>query len=446
MPVDFASRAKSSQFREEGANMLRVGFSFALLMALSIGSVARADDWPQWRGPTLNGISTATELPEKWSATEGIAWKYKMPGPAGSTPVIAAGKLYATSAQGDDLVLLCLDLQGKLLWEQKLGTGNRVSRGDEGNMAAPSPSTDGERVWTFIGTGDLACHDSTGKLVWHRNLQTDYGKFEIQFGMTSTPLLFQGRLYLQLIHGEGDPKTREAKVVCLDALTGKEIWKQERPSEAHSENEHSYASPTLFTHDGQTYLLTHGADYAIAHRLDTGAEVWRTGDLHPPSKYDPTLRLVSSPVFNDGLIVIPSAKGGKVLALKPGGSGDITKAAEFRLWTHGRTPDVPSPLIYDGLVYLCREDGILICLDAKTGEKLYEQRTQPDRHRASPFYGAGKVYVTARNGTTTVVKAGRKFELISSNSLGESTAASPAVANGMIFIRTFETLYAIDGK
>lgn len=419
---------------------------WAMVGVFSAPRLHASDDWPNWRGPTYNGISTAKKLPEKWSPTEGIAWKFKMPGPAGSTPVVAGHKLYATSADGDDLVLLCLNLKGEQLWKEKLGTGNRVSRGDEGNMAAPSPSTDGSHVWSFIGTGDLACHDSNGKLVWHRDLQKDYGKFEIQFGMTSTPLLYKGHLYVQLIHGEGDPKTREAKVLCFDAMTGGEIWKQERPSEAHSENEHSYASPTLFTYDGTTYLLTHGADYAVAHRLETGEEVWRTGDLHPPTKYDPTLRLVSSPVFNEDLIVIPSAKGGKVLAIRPGGKGDITKSSEFRVWTHGRTPDVPSPIIKDGLVYLCREDGILICLDAKTGKKLYENRTQPDRHRASPIFGDGKLYITARNGTTTVVKAGPEFEVISSNSIGESTAASPAVAHGMIFIRTYESLFAIDGK
>lgn len=427
-------------------NFVRAFLFIPVCVGALAGAVVADDEWPNWRGPTYNGISTAESLPEKWSATEGLAWKFKMPGPAGSTPVIARGRLFATSAEENDLVLLCLDLKGTQLWKLKLGTGNRISRGDEGNMAAPSPSTDGSHVWSFIGTGDLACHDVDGKLVWHRDMQKEYGKFEIQFGMTSTPLLYKDRLYVQLIHGEGDPKTREAKVLCFDAKTGKEIWKQERPSEAHSENEHSYASPTLFTHDGVTYLLTHGADYAIAHRLETGEEVWRTGDLHPPSRYDPTLRLVSSPVFNEGLIIVPSAKRGKLLALRPGGKGDITKATEFRAWTHDRTPDVPSPLVKDGLVYLCREDGILICLDAKSGEKLYEQRTQPDRHRASPVFGAGKIYVTARNGTTTVVKAGRQFELISSNSLGESTAASPAIANGLIFIRTFDTLYAIHGK
>ncbi len=122
---------------------------WAMVGVFSAPRLHASDDWPNWRGPTYNGISTAKKLPEKWSPTEGIAWKFKMPGPAGSTPVVAGHKLYATSADGDDLVLLCLNLKGEQLWKEKLGTGNRVSRGDEGNMAAPSPSTDGSHVWSF---------------------------------------------------------------------------------------------------------------------------------------------------------------------------------------------------------------------------------------------------------------------------------------------------------
>jgi outer membrane protein assembly factor BamB len=148
-------------------------------------------------------------------------------------------------------------------------------------------------------------------------------------------------------------------------------------------------------------------------------------------------------VANEGLIVVPSAKQGKLLCLKPGGSGDITGKSEFRTWTYPRTPDVPSPVILDGLVYLCREDGVLVCLDAKTGEKLYENRTQPDRHRASPVVADGHVYITARNGTVTVVKTGREFQVVSSNSLGETLSASPAISNGRIYLRSFEKLWAV---
>jgi outer membrane protein assembly factor BamB len=415
---------------------------WTLLLAAGT-SVARADNWPQWRGPTHNGLSAEKNLPTVWSSTEGIAWSLKLPGAAGATPVVWGERIFLTSAEGNDLVLMCVGTDGKERWKKTLGSGDKAARGDEGNLASPSPCTDGKHVWAFVGTGDLACFDVEGKEVWKYNVQEKYGKFQIQFGMSSTPVLHEGRLYLQLIHGEGDPKTREAVVVALDAATGKEVWKVDRPSDARAENEHSYASPTLYLDGDKTFLITHGADYVIAHNLKDGAELWRSGDLHPPSRYDPTLRLVASPVANEGLIVVPSAKQGKLLGLKPGGAGDITGNAALRVFTYSRTPDVPSPLIHEGLVYLCREDGVFVCLDAKTGEKLYENRTQPDRHRASPVLADGHIYSTARNGTVTVIKTGREFQVVSSNSIGETLSASPAISNGRIYLRSFEKLWAV---
>jgi len=148
-----------------------------------------------------------------------------------------------------------------------------------------------------------------------------------------------------------------------------------------------------------------------------------------------------------GLIVVPSAKNGPVLGLRPDGKGDVTTDAAAHLWTRPQnTPDVPSPLVYDGLVYLCRENGNLIVMDARTGEQAYEHRTHPDRHRASPVYADGKLYLAARDGTVTVVKAGRSYEELASNPMSESISASPVIANGTLYLRTFDALYAIRAK
>jgi outer membrane protein assembly factor BamB len=267
------------------------------------------------------------------------------------------------------------------------------------------------------------------------------------FGMTSTPLLHNGRLYLQLIHGDGNPATREAVVVCLDAATGKQIWRHNRLSDARDECEHSYASPVLYTDDEQSFLLVHGADCITAHRLDDGAEIWRCGELNPKVDYNPTLRLIASPTAAPGLIVVPTAKGGKVLGLRPDGKGDITDSDMFVLWTLPRnTPDVPSPLIEDGLVYLCRENGNLMVLDAKSGKKLYEERTTADRHRASPIFADGKIYLTARKGIVTVVQAGRKFEILAQNDIGEPISSTPVIAGDRIYLRSFDALWAIGAK
>ena len=427
-------------------------YSLCGLLAASFLSLAAthicAENWPQWRGARLDGISHEKNLPVEWSAKENIAWRFPLPGPAGATPVVWDDKIFVTSVDTSgeeaELLLICVGTDGKERWRQVVGHGNKDVRGDEGNSASPSPATDGKHVWSFMANGALACYTVDGKEVWKTDLQERYGKFKIAFGMTATPVLDRGRLYVQLIHGEGNANTREAMVVALDALSGKEIWKQDRPSDAVRECEHSYASPVLYRDRQREFLLTHGADYVVAHDLESGRELWRCGGLNPPGDYNPTLRFVASPLAVPGMIIVPSAKRGPVFAIKPDVMGDVTDSESAFLWKMPKnTPDVPSPLVYDGLVYLCRENGNLMCLDAKTGELLYENRTTSDRHRASPVYADGKIYTTGRRGVVTVTKAGREFEILAQNDLGEPISASPAVSGGRIYLRTFDALYAI---
>lgn len=414
-------------------------------LGLLWSSLASADNWPQWRGAHHNGICTEKNIPSVWDTKgKNVLWKLEMPGPGGATPVVWGNHVFVTSAENEDLLLLAITTDGKLKWKKKIGVGNKVARSDEGNFASPSPSTDGKHVWAFVGSGDMVCYDYDGNEKWHIDLQERYGKFSIQFGMSSTPILDGDRLYLQLIHGEGDAKTREAVVAAIDKNTGKGIWKQDRPSEAFAENEHSYASPTLYDDGKLKFLITHGADYVIAHSLDDGHELWRSGGLNPKDKYNSTLRLVSSPVAAPGIIVVPSAKNGPVLAIDPKSSGDVTNSTAARLWTRSEnTPDVSSPLIHDGIVYLCRESGIMLTLDAKTGEQIYMERIHNHRHRASPVYADGKIYCIARDGVVTVLKAGRKFEVVSEIKMDEDISASIAISNGKIYIRSFQNLWCI---
>jgi outer membrane protein assembly factor BamB len=421
----------------------------ALLIALTIAATAgrvssvNAENWPSWRGPWNNGISTETNLPTSWSAKENVAWRTELPGPAGATPVVWDDSIFVTSVSGNDLILQCIGADGKQKWRQTVSQGNRNARGDEGNSAAPSPSTDGKHVWVMFGNGTLACFTVGGESVWKIDLQERYGKFRIAFGMTSTPVLDGDRLYLQLIHGEGNASTREAIVAAVDARTGAALWKHDRMSDAVAECEHSYASPMLYDFGGKKFLLSHGADFVIAHDVDSGNEIWRCGNLNVKSKYDRTLRFVASPACADGIVVVPSAKRGPCVALRPDGRGDISNSAESHLWTREKTPDVPSPLILDDLVYLCMQDGNLYCLDRKTGEEYYFERTHRQRHRASPVYAGGHIYLTARDGVISVVKVGKEFELVAQNEMGESIAASPVISNGTIYLRSFDALWAI---
>lgn len=419
----------------------------ATLLAVQAGvhkSPARADNWPAWRGPHNNGVCEEKNLPSEFGTTKNVVWKLPLPGQAAATPVVWGDHIFLTAPNGDELQLLCISTDGRELWRHTVGHGNRRARVDEGNSCSPSPVTDGKHVWTLMGSGDLACFDFNGTLVWSFNLQKRYGKFRISYGMSSTPVLDGDRLYCQLIHGDGDASTHEAVVVSLDKHTGKEIWRQTRLSDGIAECEHSYASPMMYDDGKMKFLLSHGADYIVAHRLDVGSEIWRCGGLNPKERYNPTLRLVASPATAPGIIVVPSAKNGPVIALRPDGKGNITGSKKYVIWKRPReTPDVPSPLIYDGLVYLCREHGDVLCLDAKTGAEYYHKQTKRANYRASPVYADGKIYVTSRDGDVTVIKVGREFEVLAKNELGEQIAASPAISNGRIYFRTFDALWAV---
>jgi outer membrane protein assembly factor BamB len=221
----------------------------------------------------------------------------------------------------------------------------------------------------------------------------------------------------------------------------------DRPSDGRGECLNSYASPSLSVRDGQARLITHGNDYTIAHSLTDGQEVWRVGDLNPKDRYDDSLRFVASPVAVADLIVIPTAKNGAVVGVSPDASGVLSAGGKGELWRVVRgTPDVPSPLVFEGRVFLCRETGVLTCLDAKTGKQYFSERFHPQTYRASPVIADGKLILTAKDGTFTVVKPGETLAILAKNKLSDQFAASPAISNGRLYLRGFANLYAIGAK
>jgi outer membrane protein assembly factor BamB len=426
----------------------RLALSASLLILVAQVS---AENWPQWRGPENKGVSTEEGLPTRWSDTENVAWKSKLPGRGSSTPAVWANRLFLTCQEDTQVVALCISTAGKELWKRSLGPASRLGqargpgRGDEGGVASSSPSTDGKYVYFFAGNGEFAAFDFSGKEIWRFDAQRRYGEFVIQFGMHTTPVLFGDRLYLQLIHSGG------AWVIAIDKTTGKDVWKVERPSDGTDENEHSYASAFIWKKGSNAYLVVHGNDYTTAHSLLDGKELWRVGDLNPRDprigRYNRTLRFVASPVCTPDLIVIPSAKRGPVVGLRPDASGKVMAGSKYMQWRISKnTPDVPSPLVYDGLVYLGRENGELLVLDAMTGKQLYYAPTHNHIHRASPVYADGKIYLTARDGVISVVQAGREFKLLATSQLPDKTAASPAISGGRIYIRGYQYLWAIEQK
>ena len=405
-----------------------------IILTTLLALLAAPDDWPTWRGPNRDGVSAERGLPTTWGPDKNVLWKLDLPGPAGSTPIVVKGRIFLVTPkpETEQLLLLCVGADGKPLWEKELAKGVKTFT----NMASASPSSDGAQVWAYVGTGDLACFTLEGQEVWRLQMQERYGRFKIQFGMTSTPLLQDGRLYLQLIHSGG------AWVLALDAATGKEVWKAARKSDGTDECEHSYASVQWWAGG---VLVSHGNDYTIGHDPKDGSELWRLGDLNPKEKYNKTLRFVSSPLVTRDLIIVPTAKGGAVVALDPHAKGTVDREhPTHQKWrVNAGTPDVASPLLVEDLVYLSDNGGALTVLDAGTGAQVYKQRPDKDGHFASPVAGDGKIYLAGRNGTVSVVAAGREFKVLSVNSLGTPFDASPAISGGRLYLRGATALWAI---
>ena len=413
----------------------------AIVALCLTANVCLAEDWPHWRGPRYDAVSRESGLPTEWGESKNVVWKTPLPGVGSGTPVVWGDRIFLTSQAGNDLLLLCLNTDGKEQWRHRLARRAGGGREEENNSASISPCTDGKLVFALVGSGDFAAVDYSGKEVWRFNLQERYGKFSYDFGMHSTPLLYDGRLYLQLIH------PRLQAVVALEAATGKEVWKVDRPSDGKGECLNSYASPTVWVRDGQTRLITHGNDYAVASSLTDGKEVWRLGDLNPKGRYDATLRFVASPVAVPELIVIPTAKNGAVVGMSPDASGVVKAGGKGELWRVDKgTPDVPSPLVFEGRVFLCRENGVLTCLDARSGKQHFSERFHAQTYRASPVVADGKLILTAKDGTFTVVKPGETPEILAKNKLSDQFTASPAVSNGRLYLRGFASLYAVGAK
>jgi outer membrane protein assembly factor BamB len=413
----------------------------ALCLAIAMAAIVpiSAENWPQWRGPRLNGSSSEKGLPLKWTATENIAWKLPMPSRSGATPIIWNDAVFlnvATEFASGNLELWSVDrTNGEVRWKRPLGGGNRQAR--KQNMSSPSPVTDGRTVWVLTGTGVLKGFDFAGEELWARDLQKEYGEFGLNWGYASSPLLHQGALYVQVLHGMNtdDP----SYLLKVDGATGKTVWRVERPTSAITESPDAYTTPLLVQHGGKAEIVITGGDAVTGHDPATGKELWRSAGLNPDN--NPYNRIVASPFVAGDLIIAPT-RVKPMLAIKPGGRGDVTKT--HRVWSFDRGPDVPTPVSDGTLVYIVGDQGVVHALDLKTGTVVYGPvRLEPGTYSASPVLADGRIYVTSEEGVTSVFAAGPKFEVVAKNPVHEYTLSSIAVSNGQIFLRTEKTLYAI---
>jgi outer membrane protein assembly factor BamB len=409
------------------------------LLLCAAAAVPAAENWPQWRGPMLNGISNEKNLPVRWSATENIAWKAPLPAWSGSTPVVWGDRIFLSVADGRDLYLWSVDrVRGLPLWKQRLGAGNvKIMKQ---NMSSPSPATDGRGVWAMTGTGVIKAFDFAGKELWARDLQAEYGRFGQLHGYGSSPLLHEDALFVQVLHGmnTNDP----SYLLRIDKATGKTIWRVERRTRARFESPDAYTTPALVHSGNSTEIVITGGDVVTGHDPTTGKELWRAEGLNPGN--DGSYRIVASPVVYNDLIVAPSRER-PILALKAGGRGDVTRS--HLVWSANNGPDVPTPVTDGTYLYVVNDRGIMSCLDLKTGKEIYSrQRLRSGTYSGSPVAADGKIYVTNEDGVTVVVKAGPTFQVLAENDVDDYTLSSPAVSDGQIFIRTAKFLYAVGAR
>jgi len=410
-----------------------------VVMTLLVGSAVAspvAENWPQWRGPSLNGISGEKNLPLRWSSTQNVTWKLALPAWSGSTPIVWGDRIFLSVADQNNLYLWCVDrASGMPIWKQLLGGGN--VRLQKQNMSSPSPVTDGHQVWVMTGTGILKSFDFDGKELWTRDIQKDYGRFGLNWGYGSSPLLYRDALYVQVLHGM---RTRDPSYLLrIDTATGRTVWRVERPTPARFESPDAYTTPALLRYGTTTEIVVTGGDVVTGHDPNTGKELWRAGGLNPYN--DGGYRIVASPVVHGELIVAPSRER-PMLALKAGGRGDVTKS--HVLWSFGNGPDVPTPVTDGQYLYVINDRGIMWCLDVKTGKELYgRQRLKSATYSGSPVLADGKIYVTNEDGMTIVLKAGPTFEVLAENDFDDYTLSSPAISDGQIFIRTAKFLYCV---
>ncbi len=384
----------------------------------------------------MDGISTETGLPTEWDQQKNIAWKLAMPQVSGSTPIVWGEHIFLNVSDGDAIQLWCVDRnKGSVLWKKPVATGNvKVRKGD---MSSPSPVTDGKTVWVLSGNGFLKAFDFSGKELWARDLQKDYGKWGLNHGYGSSPLLHENALYIPVLHGmhTDDP----SYVLRIDKATGKTVWRVERPTDAQRESPDSYTTPMLARTGKQVELIISGGDYVTGHDLATGKELWRGGGFNPDN--NPFNRVIASPVVSGDMVYVPT-RVKPLQAFRAGGRGDVTQS--HRVFQYANGPDVPTPVTDGKLLYTVNDRGIVFCLDAKTGAEIYGgQRLKPGTYSASPLLADGKIYITNEEGLTSVFKAGPKFELLAENPLNEYCLSSPAVSDGQLFIRTTGHLYCI---
>ena len=426
---------------------------FVLMTTIPLAAMSAADSaaekyWPQWRGPFANGVSTTADPPVEWSETKNVRWKVEIPGRGSSSPVVWGDRIFLLSAvpAGTDsagshqargglprishrFVVLAIDrATGKTIWERtaREAVPHEASHAENGTWASSSAITDGRHVFAWFESEGLYAYDMDGKPLW----QADLGKksMRMQFGEGSTPVLYGDRIVIVFDH-QGS-----SFIVSLDAHTGKELWRVSR------QEIDTWATPLVVAVGGREQVIAPGKNKLHGYDLETGRVVWEGPGL--------TMNPIPSPVYGDGIVFAMSGfQGNRLRAIRlADAKGDLT-GTSAELWSLDHdTPYVPSPLLYDGILYFLKTNsGLLSAYDATTGKPHYQlQRLEglPNVF-SSPVGASGRVYITGREGTTLVIKQGPAYEVVARNTLDDGFDASPALVDRDLYLRGYKYLYCV---
>jgi outer membrane protein assembly factor BamB len=405
------------------------GRVFALVLFIAGSLAVRAEDWPQFRGPTGQGLSSERSLPLEWSESRNVVWKIPVPGLGWSSPVVAGNQIWLTTAIAEKgaaslrAIAFDVDTGRESVSSEVFRLRNAQLTNPKNSLASPTAIVEDDRVYVHFGAEGTAALTTAGEVLWKTQL-----RYQSQHGNGGSPALYGDLL---IISCDGSD---EAFVVALDKRTGKIRWKTSR----RQPWDQAYSTPLVIRVGDRDEIVSVGAYRAAAYDPSSGREIWRVS-------YEDGFSNVPRPVYGHGLVYIATGfQQPLMLAVRADGTGDVTKS--HVAWTLRRAaPLTPSPLLVADELYVVSDIGIATCLDANTGSVHWQQRLGGN-YSASPVFADGRIYFLSEEGMATVIAPGREFRKLATNRLDGATLASMAVANGSIFIRTESDLYRIGTK
>jgi outer membrane protein assembly factor BamB len=391
-----------------------------------------APNWPRWRGPANIGSNENGTYPEKLDAGS-LLWKVELPGKGCSTPIVWDQRIYVTAPIDGQDGVLAFDWAGQPLWKSTVGP-ERPGKHRNGSGSNPSPTTDGSAIFVQYKSGHLAAVELDGKVRWRHNLLERYGKDTLYWDYGCSPVLTRGDVVVAMMHNG------ESYLAAFDKKTGELHWKVSRNYQTPVENDHSYATPIVYQHQGREALLVWGAEHLTSHDAADGKMLWECGGFNP--KQVRNWVAVSSHLIVGDMAILPYGRGSRLHGIRLGGAGNVTDT--HRAWLREDTGTfVPTPAAYKGHVYLARDKGEVECIDPAEGKTLWKgalPKGAPSYY-SSPAIADGKIYAAREDGVIFVARLGENLEVLSSNDMGERVIASPVPIANRLLIRGEKHLF-----